>query len=289
MTANDTPTTTTTCSGSTGRWGDTMATVTTRRPLETGWLPDTPIDDTLLRQFIFSQAEVNELTARATGGRVERTDQVFLADSGTPVAYLNQAILTRPLTDARDPVLDVTETFFAGLERSTTLLSIWPTPDLSDRGWQLVGHPALVARSPGPADHEPPTDVELRVASTREDLAVAERIVIDGYPMDEARDLPPGQLFPQALVESGLTVRLGVLEGAPVAVGNVHVGQGLVNLCLGATLPTARRRNVWQALVWARVTEDTTLPAVAYTSDFSRPGFLRMGFLPVTRFTLWAR
>lgn len=46
-----------------------MDTVTTERPLETGWLPDTPVDDTLLRQFIFSQAEVNELTARAAGGR----------------------------------------------------------------------------------------------------------------------------------------------------------------------------------------------------------------------------
>jgi len=74
-----------------------------------------------------------------------------------------------------------------------------------------------------------------------------------------------------------------------VGVGNVHIGHGLVNLCLGATLPAARRRGVWQALVGARVTEDTTLPAVAYTSDFSRPGFLRMGFLAVARFTLWAR
>ncbi len=27
---------------------------------------------------------------------------------------------------------------------------------------------------------------------------------------------------------------------------------------------------------------------IAFTSDYSRPGFLRMGFLPVTRFTLWA-
>jgi hypothetical protein len=263
-----------------------MAAATTERPLETGWLPDTPVDDTLLRQFIFSQAEVNELTARATGGRVERTDQVFLADSGTPVPYLNQAILTRPLTDA---ALDVTETFFAGIDRPTTLLSIWPTPDLSDRGWQRVGHPAMVVRSPGPVEHEPTADVELRVASTSEDLAIAERIVIDGYPMDEARDLPPGRLFPQALVESGLTVRLGLLDGQPVGVGNVHIGHGLVNLCLGATLPAARRRGVWQALVGARVTEDTTLPAVAYTSDFSRPGFLRMGFLAVARFTLWAR
>jgi hypothetical protein len=266
-----------------------MAIVTTERPLENGWLPDSPLDDTLLRQFMYSQAEVNELIARAAGGRADRTDDVFLADTGTPVPYLNQAILARPLSAGDDAALDVAERFFAGLDRPTTLLSIWPTPDLSDRGWQLVGHPAMVVRSPGPVDHEPPTDVELRAATTAEDLARAERIVIEGYPMDEARDLPPGRLFPQALVESGLTVRLGVLDGEPVAVGNVHVGNGVVNLCLGATLPAARRRGVWQALVWSRVAEDPTIPAVAYTSDFSRPGFLRMGFLPVTRFTLWFR
>jgi hypothetical protein len=69
----------------------------------------------------------------------------------------------------------------------------------------------------------------------------------------------------------------------------VHVGHGLVNLCLGATLPGVRRRGVWRSLVWERVSEDPGKPAVAYTSDDSRPGFLRMGFLPVTRFTLWAR
>ena len=33
--------------------------------------------------------------------------------------------------------------------------------------------------------------------------------------------------------------------------------------------------------------DDPELPAVAYTSDDSRPGFVRMGFLPITRFTLW--
>jgi hypothetical protein len=31
------------------------------------------------------------------------------------------------------------------------------------------------------------------------------------------------------------------------------------------------------------------LPAVAYTSDFSRPGFERLGYLPITRLTLWWR
>jgi hypothetical protein len=45
---------------------------------------------------------------------------------------------------------------------------------------------------------------------------------------------------------------------------------------------------VWRTLVAARYTDIPDLPAVAFTSDCSRPGFLRMGFLPITRFTLWA-
>jgi hypothetical protein len=44
---------------------------------------------------------------------------------------------------------------------------------------------------------------------------------------------------------------------------------------------------VWRTLVAARYTDIPDLPAVAFTSDYSRPGFLRMGFLPITRFTLW--
>jgi hypothetical protein len=42
-------------------------------------------------------------------------------------------------------------------------------------------------------------------------------------------------------------------------------------------------------MVWARVDDAPELPAVAYTSDFSRPGFVKMGFLPITRCTFWAR
>ena len=38
----------------------------------------------------------------------------------------------------------------------------------------------------------------------------------------------------------------------------------------------------------ARCADTPDLPAVTFTSDNSRPGFLRMGFLPITRFTLWA-
>lgn len=259
---------------------------------ETGWLPTTPVDDNLLRRFIHSQAVVNSITASSVGGRTDRSDDVFLADTGGPIPYVNQAILTRPLTGADDPVLRTVESFFDEASpsgRPATLLSIWPTPDLSVRGWSLVGHPAMVLRTPGAVVHGPAPGVEVRVATAPEDFTTAERTVVAGYPFEEAQGLPAGSLFPPALKGTDLVVRLGVLDGETVAVGNVVVAHGLVNLCLGATLPSARRRGVWESLVWARVQEAPELPAVAYTSDDSRPGFLRMGFVPITRFTLWLR
>jgi hypothetical protein len=247
--------------------------------VETGSLPTTPIDDNLLRQFVHSQAVVNEITATALGGRAERSDDVFLADAGGPIPYLNQAIPTRPLSGPDDPVLALVDRFFAdgfAAGRPSTLLSMWPTADLSAKGWSLVGHPALVLRSPAPVRHQR-TGVVVRVARSAEDFATAERIAIEGYPLEDARGCPTGSLFPPALADTDLVVRLGLLDGAPVAIGNVVVAHGLVNLCLGATLPAARRRGVWEALVWDRIDEAADLPAVAYTSDFSRPGFQRMG------------
>src|SRR5262245_49515629 len=120
------------------------------RPLETGWLADTPVGDTVLRRFAFNQSELNERFAAATGGRSERLPELSLADSGGPIAFFNQAIPLRPLTGLDDPRLDAAERFYAGAANAATLLSLWPTPDLSPRGWALGGHPAFVARSPGP-------------------------------------------------------------------------------------------------------------------------------------------
>jgi hypothetical protein len=227
------------------------------RPLETGWLPDTPIGDSLLRRFVANQADLQDHLVGAVGGRSDRTPDVALSDSGVTAAYLNQAVMLRPISDARDPVLDHVASFYAG--SVGLLLSPWPTPDLAGRGWQLVGHPMFVVRGPvgEPAD-APPSDVNVRRAESADDLALVERILIDGYPTPELDGLPANR------------------------------AHGTVNLCLAATLPAARRRGVWHALVAARCADNPDLPAVAFTSDYSRPGFLRTGFLPITRFTLWA-
>jgi hypothetical protein len=258
------------------------------RPLETGWRDDTPVGDTLLRRFAFNQAELNERFAVAAGARSQRHGDLSLADSGGPIAFFNQAIPFRPLTGLDDPVLDTVERFYAEAPQAATLLSLWPTPDLSARGWSLGGHPAFVARPPGP-HAAPRREVDVQLVRNPVDLAQVERVAIDGYPLDEARSLPPGELLPAALLDTDIRYRIGSLEGVPVAAASSHTAHGVVNLCFAATLPQARRHGAWSALLWARVDDHPKLPAVAFTSDFSRPGFQRHGFLVLTRFTLWWR
>lgn len=260
------------------------------RPLETGWLPDTPVEDSLLRRFVFNQTDANAAIAEAGGGRAAATDDVSLADSAGPVPYYNQAILRRPVLDAADPVLEEVEAFFAGRAPGTaTLLSLWPTPDLAPRGWTLVGHPMLVARGPLAPAEVRPGDADLVVEIGPDRIRELERVVIEGYPMPEAAGAPPGSLVPPGAIERGLRLRLGVVDGEPVAAAAGFVAHGVVNLCLAATLEGARRRGVWGALVRARMADGPGLPAVAFTSDFSRPGFVHMGFLPLQRLTLWER
>jgi hypothetical protein len=258
------------------------------RPLETGWLANTPDDDTIVRGFTLAQAALDAEIAQAMGGRVDDDGEVALADSSGPVPYFNQAVLLRPLTSPDDPQLARIESFFASSDgRPRTLLSMWPTPDLSARGWTLVGHPAFCVRAPGPHEHALSEGVGIERVTTRERLAIAEAIAVEGYPMDELRGSPSGTLIPPSLLGTSVSCRIGLVDGEPVAVALRHTAHGMVNLCLGATLPAARRRGVWQELVWARVDDAPDLPTVAYTSDDSRPGFIRMGFLPITRFTLW--
>jgi len=259
------------------------------RPLETGWLADTPVEDNLFRKFLHNQAELNELMAASVeGGRAERTDDVVLNDHCQPVAFLNQAVLLRPLSGPDDSVLDEVEAFFGVAGASpATLLSVWPTPDLRARGWVLFGHPAFVARGRGPMPPAASAEGVEILDIDSSNIDVFDRVMAEGYPMPEAADLPPGSIYPTGALDHGLRLRVGCVDGVPVAAGAGYAAHGVVNLCGAATLPAARRRGVWGALVRARIDDAPDLPAVAFTSDYSRPGFDHLGFLVVTRFTLW--
>jgi hypothetical protein len=259
-------------------------TIMTTQVLETGWFPGTPIEDNLVRRFLHNQADLSVALAETAGGEVLREPGVVATWYDTRVVYNSMAVLTSPLTP---DVLDQVDAFYAG--RSATLLSAWPTEDLSDRGWVLMGHPMFVVKAPGHLAVPAPPGVTTEVACTADELALAERLACEGYPLPEALGAAPNSVYAEGTLETPLLVRLGRVDGEPVSVAASFLAHDVVNLCLAATLPSGRRRGVWAQLVAARVNDEAHLPAVAITSDDSRPGFTKLGFLPVQRMTMWLR
>ena len=252
--------------------------------LETGSLPTTPIGDNLVRRFLHNQAELTVTLAEAAGGEVLREPGVVAGWYDNPVFYNNMAVLTSPLTVES---LKEVESLYTG--RTGTLLSAWPTEDLRERGWILIGHPMYVVRGPGHLALHPAPGVTTEVACTAEDLALGERLAAEGYPVEAAQGAPANSIYPEATLESPLLVRIGRLQGEPVSVAASYLAHDVVNLCLAATLAAGRRKGVWAQLVADRVNDEEHLPSCAITSDDSRPGFVKLGFLPVQRMTLWLR
>ena len=64
--------------------------------LVTGWEPEVPVGDTVLRRFVHAWAESLAGPVAAVGGRVQRRDGLVISDLGRPAAYYNGATLLRP-------------------------------------------------------------------------------------------------------------------------------------------------------------------------------------------------
>jgi hypothetical protein len=110
--------------------------------LVTGWEPEVPVGDTVLRRFVHAWAESLAGPVAAVGGCVERRGGLMLGDLARPAAYYNGATLLRPPDpDAwRTVVGEIEEVLLAGPGGGDVYLwSAWPTPDLRRRGyWQAL-------------------------------------------------------------------------------------------------------------------------------------------------------
>jgi hypothetical protein len=259
--------------------------------LSTGWEPGVPAEDTALRRFVLALADSLAGPVAAMGGRVDATEHARTSDLGRPATYYDAAVLVRPpAPDRWDTVLDAVERrLFSTGTGEVALFSPWPTPDLTDRGWTLEGHPPFLLRNPGGLLPPPAPGVDVVEVRDAEALRTWERIVVEGYPMPELRPWRPGVLLDPAVLGSGLRMWLARLDGEPVGAAASYVAHGLHVLSVGVVLPEARGRGVWRTLLGTRLATFPDLPAAALFSDLSRPGAERHGFVPITRFTLWTR
>lgn len=254
--------------------------------LSTGWESDVPAGDTLVRRAALAHASWPVAVASARSRPARRTERwagAFLADTGE---LSNPVVLVQPVpaSDAAAVVEEIAE-----LVPPTSpyfLLSPWLSPDFSPHGLALVGHPPLMVRLPGPRAGRDPEGVRVIEALDEELLAVAERVLVEGYPMPGSA---PGSVLGPRLLDSAVRVWVGFVEDRPVSVAAAHHADGVTLVEYVAALPAARGRGAGAAVTWAATLADPQAPAVLVASDDGRPTYERMGYVAVERWTAWLR
>jgi hypothetical protein len=161
--------------------------------LTTGWEADLPPEDTLVRQAVLVHASWPVAVAGAAGRprrSAARWAGGWIGDRG---ALTNPVILTQPMTRAEDVLEEINALFPPDVPY--LLLNPWPTPDLGEHGLTLIGHPPLMVRFPGPPPPLRRWPGEVREIRDPTELTVAERVLVEGYPMPELDPLTPGDLL----------------------------------------------------------------------------------------------
>jgi hypothetical protein len=267
-----------------------VATATAVAPLTTGWEPDLPDADSLCLRWLRHWSAQLAAFADAAGGRVVRDPRYLLADFGRPASFFNGAVLLSPWRDdgAFFALVDEVEARTAGGTGDLYLWSLWPTPELGARGWELDGHPPLMVRPPAPA--EPGLGTPPDPVRTAAELAAWERVVVEGYPLVDLQPFRPGALAGAALLDDPrLRLWTSAVDGTPVTASAQFVAHGLAGFAMGVTLPAGRRAGHWWRHVRTRLAAEPDLWHAGVFSDFSRAGAERAGFVPVARHTLWHR
>jgi hypothetical protein len=249
--------------------------------LTTGWEPDVPASDSLVRAGLLSMADRARHQVESVGGRVAADGSLILTDSGVPGFFFgNGAYVVAPAgLDRVDEIVD-----FYG-DGSFVMMSPFPTTDLSGYGLELMGHPPFMVRPAG--GDRPPVPPGLVIAEVTDAAALEEFVqtLVAYYPMpDDASGC-----FGPAMLGGPSHLWIGRESGRPVAVSAAHLSHGVVNIEWVAADPACRGKGYGAAMTWQATLADPSLPAVLIASDDGRPVYERMGYLPVVRWTLWFR
>ncbi|MFN8193422.1 MAG: hypothetical protein U0R80_03970 [Nocardioidaceae bacterium] len=258
--------------------------------LATGWEPDLPASDTLVRRAVLVHASWAVAVAEALGRPHRHTDRWAGGWIGDRGPLTNPVVIVRPPRDEAewaDVLAEVHELVPAHVPYF--LVSPFPTPDLSGQGLARIGHPPVMVRFPGGAAPGLREGVTLREVRDAEALAVAERVLVDGYPMPDLQDLPPGGVLAPPILDGPTRVWTADVDGEPAAVAAAHVAGDAVLVEYVAALDTARGRGAGAAATWAATLCEPDLPAILIASDDGRPLYEHMGFVAVERWTAWLR
>lgn len=159
--------------------------------LEDGWSPDLAAEDSLVRQAVLVHARFAVALARAADRPWHDGPEWAGGCSTANSVFSNWAIVKRPGLDLEAVAAEVLDLYSNG--EPFLLLSPWPAARPPGPGLQLVGHPPLMIRPTEATGRGPTVDLDVRWATTPEDLAAAERVLVGGVPAPGARSRATGR------------------------------------------------------------------------------------------------
>ena len=124
----------------------------------------------------------------------------------------------------------------------------------------------------------PPPGIEVRRAETGEERLASSRIAAIAFGGPVPTEPPPPNDDPNNIVY------LAFVDGQPAARASASFGEAAVSLFGGSTLPDARGRGAYRALVaarWEDAVERGTPALVTQASPMSRPILAKLGFREV--------
>lgn len=258
-------------------------------PLETGYGPDTPRGDNACNDYAQGLVEAYGSLASARGDRVAEGADLFCTDATSLWSFGNVVIVRRPLPEDRwrAAVAQMHSFYREGPGGPFLVFSAWPTPDLANMGFTLVGHPPLMYRLPEAVALAPIEGFEIRSVDDGS-ASDWEEALVDGFPVPELQPFRPGcMLPPPALSAEGWRHWVGYLDGEPVGTASAYLGSHHIDVEFISTMERARRRGIGRALTATATLAVPDRPAMLISSDLGRPVYQRLGYRAILRFTLW--
>ncbi|MCC8246070.1 GNAT family N-acetyltransferase [Saccharothrix luteola] len=229
-----------------------------------------------LRLAVRNAAVLTTALARTRGHTLISRD-AFLAMSGPT---LLRVLAVRPDPDPDD--LAELELLVKGAATRVVVEDSFGAIDGAALGLTPRHLPVMV-RPPAPA---PPPALEVGRVRTAAEWAVAEQVVVDGFPLP---GFPTGNALPLALRDrEGFRLhavrRDGVVAGACLTAES----DDAVGVYWVTTLPEHRSRGVGRALLSAVVNEFPALPLTLSATEQGLPLYESLGFSVVTQATWWS-
>jgi hypothetical protein len=252
--------------------------------LTTGWEADLDPTDSLVRQALLAHVSWSRAIADAAGG--DSIDEPgWAAGAAGTSPMLNWVLVKQPPSDWA-PLVDSIAAFMPD-SASALVVSPFTTPDLTTFGLGLVGHPPLMLRPTTQVTAPPSTDLDVRRATSPDELVDAERVLIEGYPLPDLTDLPPGEFYRPGFGGDTTQVFVAYDGDTPVATSAAHSAAGISVIENVAVLSTARGRGAGAAITLAATTAWPDQPAMLIASDDGQPVYERLGYLRLVRWTCW--